>query len=113
MRMVPSCIKCGSQIHETAIKIHINAHTAQVVGDMHFKEMLSKQDNLHNCFEKHCDGAIIIEDRYLKEWNCPICAARNCIKCQKIHRGNTQCYVPPPPKPSYMNTSNYLISNEE
>ena len=113
MKMMPSCIRCGTQIHQTDIRIHVNHHTAEIVSDMQFKEILAKQDNLHKCFDRQCNGCIIIEDKFLKEWKCPICDARNCIKCKKIHPGNEQCYVPPPPKPKYMNTGNYHISSEE
>jgi len=126
MKMLPTCLKCGSQIHETDIKVHVNSHTAEIVGDMHMKDMMSKQKDLHRCFKASCDGCIIIEDKYMKEFKCPVCNNRNCLKCKKIHYGNEQCYVPPPPKPvipyynhnanklipSY-NTGNYHITNEE
>ena len=129
MKMLPTCLKCGTTIHQTDIKNHINAHTAEIVSDIQIKDMMSKQKDLHKCFDKNCDGCIIIEDKYMKEFRCPICNKRNCIKCKKIHNGNEQCYVPPPPQPvipyynnnnkhnynkNYKyNTSNYHITADE
>jgi len=99
MKMLPTCLKCGSAIHQTDIKNHVNAHTAEVVSDIQIKDMMSKQKDLHRCYAKNCEGCIIIEDKYMKEFRCPVCNKRNCIKCKKIHPGTEQCYVPPPPKP--------------
>eukprot|EP01084_Bolivina_argentea_P294898 507561_1 len=114
MKMLPTCLQCGSAIHQTDIKVHVNARTAEIVSDIQIKEMMSKQKDLHKCFDAQCNGCIIIEDKYMKEFRCPVCNKRNCIKCKKIHNGNEQCYVPPPPKPRRIhNAGNYHITNEE
>ena len=77
----------------------MNHHTADIVSDMMMKDLMSKQKDLKTCYEPLCDGAIIIEDRYLAEFRCPVCNKRNCLKCKKIHNGNEQCPPPPKPKP--------------
>eukprot|EP00485_Elphidium_margaritaceum_P013387 CAMPEP_0202731034 /NCGR_PEP_ID=MMETSP1385-20130828/186943_1 /ASSEMBLY_ACC=CAM_ASM_000861 /TAXON_ID=933848 /ORGANISM="Elphidium margaritaceum" /LENGTH=743 /DNA_ID=CAMNT_0049397317 /DNA_START=44 /DNA_END=2275 /DNA_ORIENTATION=- len=127
---IPKCVRCGMDIHQTDIKVHVDAHTADVVSDLQIKDMMSKQTDLHTCMAVNCQGCIIIEGSYMKEFACPECGERNCLKCKKIHFGNEQCYVPPPPpKPrprpikhrhghghggvNVMNTGNYHMSNEE
>jgi len=103
MRMVPTCLQCGSPIHQTDLRKHVNHHTADIVADMEMAEIMAKTDGLTNCYDPQCAGKIVIEDRSTKEWKCMVCGVRNCLKCKKLHRGDEQCPPPPPPpKPIFV-----------
>ena len=87
------CAECGQNIHPTDISNHSGKDTALLIQELALKKQLKQSGDYHECYSKNCNGYLVIENRTVDVFKCPVCQASNCIKCKKIHPQGTVIHI--------------------
>jgi hypothetical protein len=82
--------RCVGEVLDSELRSFASAETYQRILNRSLLESEADPNSYH-CKTPNCKYWVILEDKFVEEFDCLMCKRRNCVKCKTVHQ-SMNCY---------------------